>query len=109
MGEWITSIGVGLLIAILGIINMTGNISSLHRYHRHRVSEEDRKSFGKLVGIGTMIVGIALIVFGILQLLFQKTDMPSLIVIGMVELVVGIVIGLAIIFYAMFKYNKGIF
>ncbi|MBQ8331912.1 MAG: hypothetical protein IJX94_05390 [Clostridia bacterium] len=37
-------------IAVLGIINMTGNISSLHWYHRQRVTKEDRKPFGKLVG-----------------------------------------------------------
>ena len=109
MGEWLTFIGTGLLISILGIINMTGNISSLHRYHRHRVSEADRKPFGKLVGLGTLVIGIALTVFGVLQLIAQKTDTPILLAIGTGELVVGIVIGLAFTFYAMFKYNKGIF
>ncbi len=109
MGEWIVLVGLGLFISILGIINMTGNISSLHSYHRHRVSEADRKPFGKLVGLGTLIIGIAMIVFGILQLVSQKTNLPILLVIGTVELVGGIVVGLALTFYAMFKYNKGIF
>ena len=64
MTEFITTLVVGILVSVLGIINMTGNISSLHRYHRHRVSEENKKPFGRLVGLGTLIVGVALMVFG---------------------------------------------
>ena len=96
---------LGAIIAVLGIINMTGNISSLHSYHRHRVSEEDRKPFGKLVGLGTLIIGISLILFGILSLF----NNPILTVLGVVELIVGVIVGLGISFFAMFKYNKGIF
>ena len=42
---------VGVVCIVLGISNMRGNISSLHSYHRHRVSEEDRIPFGKQVGL----------------------------------------------------------
>ena len=109
MGEWIVMLGLGLLLSILGIVNMTGNISSLHRYHRQRVSEADRKPFGRLVGLGTLIIGIAIGVFGVLQKISQTANMSILLVIGTVELIVGIVIGLGLSFYAMFKYNKGVF
>lgn len=54
MIAFITIAGLGLLVSILGIINMTGNISSLHWYHRHRVTEGNRKPFGKLVGLGNI-------------------------------------------------------
>ena len=54
MAAFITIAGLGLLVSILGIINMTGNISSLHWYHRQRVTEENRKPFGKLVGLGNI-------------------------------------------------------
>ena len=64
MATFITVLGLGILISILGVINMTGNISSLHWYHRQRVTEENRKPFGKLVGLGTLIIGLAMIVFG---------------------------------------------
>ena len=60
MVESIIPIAIGILISVLGIINMTGNISSLHSYHRHRVKEEDIKPFGRLVGTGTLIIGVSL-------------------------------------------------
>ena len=58
---------VGVVCIVLGISNMRGNISSLHSYHRSRVSEEDRIPFGKQVGLGTIIVGIGIIVFSVLS------------------------------------------
>lgn len=90
------------------MINMTGNISSLHWYHRQRVTEEDRKPFGKLVGLGTFIIGIAMVIFGILFLVFEQTQLDVFVIIGTVELIAGIVAGLIISFYAMKKYNGGI-
>ena len=109
MEAFITVSGLGLLISILGIINMTGNISSLHWYHRKRVTEEDRKPFGKLVGLGTLIIGLAMIVFGILFLIYEQTQLKALVIIGVVELITSIIVGMIISFYAMKKYNGGIF
>ena len=109
MGAVITVSGLGLLISILGIINMTGNISSLHWYHRQRVTEENRRPFGKLVGLGTLIIGLATIVFGILFLIFEQTQLKALVIIGVVELIASIIIGMTVSFYAMKKYNGGIF
>ena len=99
----------GLLISILGMINMTGNISSLHWYHRQRVTEENRKPFGKLVGLGTLIIGLSMIVFGVLFLIFEKTQLTAFVVIGVIELIVSIIVGMIISFYAMKKYNGGLF
>ena len=99
----ITSI-LGIVLCIIGVINTTGNVSSLHWYHRHRVTEADRKSFGKLVGTGTVIIGISLIIFSIFTLFA-----PAYILIGGVILICGMIIGLGLNFYAMIKYNKGIF
>ncbi|MBO5009945.1 MAG: hypothetical protein J6B48_06185 [Clostridia bacterium] len=109
MAGFITVLGFGILISILGIINMTGNISSLHWYHRQRVTEENRKPFGKLVGLGTLIIGLAMIVFGILFLIFEHTKLEVLAIIGVVELIASITIGMIVSFYAMKKYNGGIF
>ena len=109
MAALITTVGLGLLVSILGIINMTGNISSLHWYHRQRVTEENRKPFGRLVGLGTLIIGIAIIVYGTLFFIFEQTQLEFLMIIGTVELILGIVVGLIISFYAMKKYNHGIF
>lgn len=109
MAAFLTTAGLGLLICIIGVINMRGNISSLHSYHRHRVTEENVKPFGKLVGLGTLIIGLAMIVFGILFLIFEKTGIELLSTVGTVVLIAGIVAGIIISIYAMKKYNGGIF
>ena len=56
MGEFIIQIIIGLIIIIIGILNMKGNISLLHSYHRKRVKKEDIIPFGKKVGIKSNIV-----------------------------------------------------
>ena len=78
MLESISVIALGIIIAVLGIINMTGNISSLHWYHRQRVTEQDRKPFGRLVGGGTLIIGVSMIVFGALMLAHQKLQIAEI-------------------------------
>ena len=109
MAAFLTVSGLGILVSILGIINMMGNISSLHWYHRQRVTEENRKPFGKLVGLGTLIIGLSMIVFGILFLIFEQTQLQAFVVIGVIELIVSIIVGMFVSFYAMKKYNGGIF
>ena len=100
---------LGVILIVLGVMNMKGNISSLHWYHRQRVAEEDRKPFGKLVGLGTLIIGIALVISGILFWISEVTATELWLIVGCVITVVGIVVGLVLSFYAMIKYNKGIF
>ena len=81
----------------------------LHSYHRKRVSEENRIPFGKLVGLGTIIIGIALMVFGGLSYLSAVLQNEGCAMAGKAVLIVGLVIGLGISFFAMKKYNNGIF
>ena len=100
---------VGVVCIVLGISNMRGNISSLHSYHRSRVSEEDRIPFGKQVGLGIIIVGIGIIVSSILSSVTLYTENDIFILVGTAVLIIGIILGLVISFRAMIKYNKGIF
>lgn len=109
MVSFIVTFLIGLICIVLGIFNMKGNIESLHSYHRHRVSEEDRLPFGRKVGLGTVIVGGDLIVFGALNAITSYTENELFSLIGSVILIVGVAVGAAISFYAMIKYNKGIF
>ena len=102
MGEFIIQIIVGLILIIVGVLNMKGNISLLHSYHTKRVKKEDVIPFGKKVGIGSIIIGITIIIAGI----FTNLNYTY---ISNVILVIGMIIGLILIFYALFKYNKGIF
>lgn len=100
---------VGCVCIVLGISNMRGNISSLHSYHRHRVSKEDTIPFGRQVGLGTIIVGIGVVIFSVLSSVTLYTESNIFILAGTAFLIIGIVLGLIISFRAMIKYNKGIF
>lgn len=109
MAGFIGPFVVGITCIVFGIANMRGNISSLHSYHRHRVSEEDRVPFGKMVGLGMIIIGISMLVFGGLSLATELTENNVFVLVGGVILIVSVIVGLALSFYAMIKYNKGIF
>lgn len=109
MAGTIVTFLVGVVCIVLGISNMKGNISSLHSYHRHRVSEEDRIPFGKQVGLGTIIIGIGIMVFSVLLSVTRYTGNDIFVLIGTALLIIGIILGLVISFRAMQKYNKGIF
>ena len=100
---------VGVVCIVLGISNMRGNIATLHSYHRHRVSEEDRIPFGKQVGLGTMVIGVGIIIFSVLSTVTLYTENNVFILTGTAVLSVGIFAGLVMSFKAMIKYNKGIF
>lgn len=109
MGENIAGFIVGIIVIILGIINMTGNVSLLHSYHRNRVKEEDKKPFGLLVGIGTIIMGVAIIILSVLLTLALNNQDATYETIGYIVFGVVFTIGLGINIFAMVKYNKGVF
>ena len=92
---------LGIFISVIGIVNMTGNISTIHSYNRRKIKEEDVPKYGKAVGTGTLIIGVSLIAAFVTT--FWSEEAMSFIVIP------ALVIGLGFILYAQFKYNKGIF
>lgn len=106
---FVISFLVGGLCVALGISNMLGNISSVHFYHRHRVSDENKSKFGKKVGLGTAIIGGGIMIFSALSIVALYTKNNLFTVIGTVILVIGVIVGIALNIYAMIKYNKGIF
>ena len=105
----LTTVIVGIICITLGIINMKGNISSIHSYHRERVSEEDIRPFGRLVGLGTIIIGVGCILMGIATLLSTLLEAVFLLIIGSAIMIASIFVGIALSFYAMKQYNGGIF
>ena len=100
---------MGVLIIIFGIINMKGDVSSLHWYHRQRVTEENRKPFARKIGWGTIIIGCVLIAAACFYLLSDKLQISILQILGTIILIAGIINGFVIIIFALIKYNKGIF
>lgn len=109
MSEFLMTAVVGVICNVIGIMNMRGNISMLHSYHRNRVEEEDILPFGKRVGIGMIIVGISIIFFSGMSAVTLKTDNQLFMIIGSVVMIIGMAVGFVIMFRAMKKYNKGIF
>ena len=106
---YILSALIGVVCIVLGISNMNGNISSIHSYHRQRVSEENILPFGRLVGLGTIIVGAGIIFFSIMSTISELVATPILSIIGIAVMFIGIFVGLGVSIYAMKKYNGGIF
>lgn len=98
----LTQLGIGVICVLFGIFNMCGNIGSIHWYNRRKVTKENQKVYCMFVGLGTLIVGAAIIVGAVIQALGNIT--ASGWVIG-----IGVLIGLIFILYAQFKYNRGLF
>lgn len=109
MGSSIGPMFLGLICILIGIFNSKGDISTLHSYHRKRVADEDRLPLGKKVGLGMIIIGISLIIFGGLSLVTELLEIEIFRIMGCVLLIVGMAIGLVISLSAIIKYNKGLF
>lgn len=96
----ITVVAVGLLAVILGcLIWKKEMISLLHDYHYENVSEEDKRAFCTLSGIGVITVGIGLLISGVL-LAFTDSAL------SFIAFAIGFAIGLALLIYSGAKYNK---
>lgn len=93
---------IGLIFIFLGIINYKGNISSIHWYNRRNVSKENEKNYGKLMGVGTGIIGIGMTITGLLLLIFNLEEFYYI-------LISSLIFGMIIMIYSQIKYNKGIF
>lgn len=91
----------GIFLSVLGILNIKGNISTIHSYNRRKVKEEDIPKYGKAVGTGTVIMGASLI------LAYFATFWNE----AAIDYIIfpAITIGLAFILYGQIKYNHGIF
>lgn len=95
-------LGIGTIIAVLGIFNLRGNIGSIHWYNRRKVSKEDQLPYCRCMGLGTLITGVALIAAGFVQVL-ANDEAAAWVIAG------GVLVGLTLMLYAQFKYNRGIF
>lgn len=92
---------MGLALSVIGMMNIKGNINTIHSYNRRKVKEEDKPKYGKTIGVGTLIVGISVILAFVVSL-WNEDLMPYI-------AAPGIVIGLAIMIFGQFKYNHGFF
>ena len=86
-------LGLGAIIVALGIFNLRGNIGSIHWYNRRKVTKENQLPYCRCVGLGTLIVGLSMILSGIVQA-FAGIEVGGIIII------VGFMVGLSLIVYA---------
>lgn len=92
---------LGLLLIVIGNVNIRGNIRTIHFYNRRNVREADIPKYGKAVGGGTLVIGIGMLVAFPVSF-WSETAVAWI-------LLPAIIVGLALILYGQFKYNKGIF
>lgn len=91
---------VGIIFIILGyLIWIKEKISLLHDYHYNKVSEEDKKIFCTLSGIGVLIIGVGLILSAVLAAIF---DSPQ----SMIPFVIGFIIGIVMLIYVGIRFNR---
>ena len=109
MESFIVPAILGVFIVIFGIINLKGDVTSLHWYHRQRITEGNRLPFAQKIGTGTIIIGCSLIIAACFYLISDKTQISLTQILGTIFLIAGIIIGFIFIVYALIKYNKGIF
>ena len=100
--EYLPLLILGLLIALVGLVNRLGDSTTIHAYNRRKVREEDLPKYARAMGNGTMVIGLSLALTAALQMAFG-CDWVLLIAAA------GIVVGLVMMVRAQFKYNKGIF
>ena len=92
---------LGIFLSVLGILNIKGNISTIHSYNRRKVRDEDIPKYGKAVGTGTLVIGASL-VLSYLVTFWNETVIDYIVLPAMI-------VGLAFILYGQIKYNHGIF
>lgn len=100
--EYILLLLLGAALIVTGIVNMKENISTVHWYNRRRVNKEDAPRYGRAMGLGTLVMGVSAAATAILQMIFDREAIFYL-------LAAGVAAGLAVMVYAQFKYNQGIF
>lgn len=91
---------VGIVLILLGyMVWKKEKISLFHDYHYDKVSEEDKKAFCTISGIGVVLIGIG---FFITAIIIGITNSMW----SFIPFVVGFVVGLIMLIYSGIKYNR---
>lgn len=97
----ITLLVFGLFLSLIGILNITGDISTVHSYNRRKVRKEDVPKYGRAMGTGTLIIGVSLVAAFVVAIWNEAVIMFIIIP--------AVLVGISFMLYAQFRYNRGIF
>ncbi len=101
--ENIITVLVGIILIVFAyLIGVRKKINLVHSYHYKNVSENDKPSFCKGVGLGNLIIGIGLVLFPLYYKIFGEN---LALCIGAVFIAAGAAAALSTIK----KYNGGLF
>ena len=91
---------ISILFLVLGwLIWKKERIELLQEYHRNRVSEEDKKHFCTLCGLGVGIIGVGMLLTAVLFAVTGKLW-------SLFAFVLGFLVGIVMLFGAIVKYNR---
>ena len=91
---------LGLLFLVIGwMIWKKERIDLLHDYHRNHVSEEDKKRFCALCGMGVGVIGIGMLLTAVLFAFTGKLW-------SLFAFVGGFLVGIVMLIRAIGKYNR---
>jgi len=107
MGDLIWFIIIGILFALLsilfivlgGLIWRKQKMNLIISQHCEKVSEDNKKAYCRLFGIGIVVIGVGFGLSGILTVLLQS-------VLVFIPMTVGLVLGIAMVIFAVVKYNR---
>lgn len=93
--QYVVLVMIGAALCCIGIVNLHGDISTVHSYHRWAVSKENQARYSKLMGTGTLIAGLFVAAAGTVQMIYETEFAWWL-------LLAGVVAGFAVMVYAQF-------
>ena len=97
--ELIIEIVMGMFLLFISYqIGIKGNIILLHDYHYTQLDPKDKRIFTKKVGLGTLLVGIGIVIMPIINLIAHSE-------LGYYIGLALIVIGVLYIIFVIVKYN----
>lgn len=89
---------LGAVLLFIGFTNIGGEISTVKWLQRRNVAPENEKPFGRLMGAGTVLCGVSVLVLS----LFYRFDVTVYLVAA------GLAIGVGLMLCACLKYNRGL-
>ena len=105
METMLFALALGAFVFVFGIFNLKGYVTFIHKQW---IEEKTKKIYGRLMGIGCLLIGSALMLYAGCSFAAEKLQNEQIYLGGSLAVVILIVVGLGLDLYAMIRYNKSI-